>query len=138
MATLSLSGDRADPLLATKLFVPPARPQWVARPRLIERIRAGIASHHKLTLLSAPAGFGKTTLLGEWAHTCGLPCAWLSLDQDDNDLARFLAYLLAALQAALQTIEGHAGDVSGRARVILQSRSALSASPAGSEWAHSF
>ena len=52
----------------------------------------------KLTLISAAAGFGKTTLASEWAAACGLPAAWLSLDEGDNDPARFLAYLIAALQ----------------------------------------
>jgi len=84
------------PLLTTKLYVPPARSEWVPRPRLIERLDAGL--HRKLTLVSAPAGFGKTTLLSEWVAGCGWPIAWLSLDEGDNDPARFLAYLVAALQ----------------------------------------
>jgi LuxR family maltose regulon positive regulatory protein len=76
----------------------------VSRPRLIERLNAGL--HHKLTLISAPAGFGKTTLLSEWVAGDGHPVAWLSLDEGDNDPARFLAYLVAALQ----TIEGNVGQ----------------------------
>ncbi len=83
-------------LLKTKLFIPPTRPGHISRPRLIERLNAGL--HGKLTLLSAPAGFGKTTLLSEWAAHCRRPVAWLSLDEGDNDPARFLAYLVAALQ----------------------------------------
>jgi len=91
------------PLLTTKLHIPPIRPaaQRVPRPHLIERLNAGL--HRKLTLISASAGFGKTTLLSEWVHgrdeprACP-PFAWLSLDEGDNDLARFLAYLAAALQ----------------------------------------
>ena len=86
----------ATALLQTKLYVPPLRPKLVPRPRLIGRIGAGM--HRKLTLLSAPAGFGKTTLLGECAARCGRPVGWLSLDESDNDPARFLAYLIAALQ----------------------------------------
>ncbi|RKY23192.1 MAG: hypothetical protein DRP83_09620, partial [Planctomycetota bacterium] len=89
------------PLLTTKLYIPPPRPNLVPRPRLIERLNAGL--HRKLTLVSAPAGFGKTTLLSEWIHcrgavTAPLQVAWLSLDEGDNDPARFLAYLVAALQ----------------------------------------
>src|SRR5918998_4606872 len=84
------------PILATKLFVPPPRPGVVLRPRLIERLNEGL--HHRLTLVSAPAGFGKTTLLGEWVAGCGRPAAWLSLDESDNDPTRFLAYLVAALR----------------------------------------
>ncbi len=145
------------PILATKLYVPPPRPGAVLRPRLIERLDAGLAAGHKLTLVSAPAGFGKTTLISEWVAREGgatpplpagggtpplpagggtpplpaggatpplpaggatpplpagggtpplpaggatppLPVAWLSLDAGDNDLARFLTYLIAALQ----------------------------------------
>jgi LuxR family maltose regulon positive regulatory protein len=85
------------PLLQAKLYVPPARPEWVSRPRLVERLNAGL--DRKLTLISAPAGFGKTTLLSEWAAGCGQPVAWLSLDGGDNDPARFWAYFVAALQA---------------------------------------
>jgi LuxR family maltose regulon positive regulatory protein len=55
------------PLLTTKLHIPPVRPELVTRPRLLERLNAGL--HHKLTLISAPAGFGKTTLLSEWIHS---------------------------------------------------------------------
>ena len=92
------------PLLETKLYVPPLRPELVLRPRLVERLNAGL--HRKLTLLSAPAGFGKTTLLSEWIAGCERPVAWLSLDVGDNDLARFLAYLVGALQ----TVEGRVGQ----------------------------
>ena len=86
----------ATPILATKLFVPPHRPGVVRRPRLIERLHEGLRG--KLTLVSAPAGFGKTTLVGEWVAGCGLPAAWLSLDDGDNDPTRFLVHLIAALK----------------------------------------
>jgi LuxR family maltose regulon positive regulatory protein len=82
--------------LATKLYIPPPRPRVVLRPRLIERLNEGL--HRKLTLISAPAGFGKTTLLSEWLAGRERPAAWLSLDGGDNDPARFLAYLVAALR----------------------------------------
>jgi LuxR family maltose regulon positive regulatory protein len=83
-------------LLSTKLYIPPVRPELVSRPRLIERLNAGL--HRKLTLISAPAGFGKTTLLSEWAGGCGRPIAWVSLDRGDNDPTRFWTYFIAALQ----------------------------------------
>jgi LuxR family maltose regulon positive regulatory protein len=77
----------ATPLLTTKLYIPRARPELVPRPRLIERLNAEL--HRKLTLISAPAGFGKTTLLSEWVHcrdgvTPPLPVAWVPLDKGDN------------------------------------------------------
>jgi LuxR family maltose regulon positive regulatory protein len=84
------------PLLTTKLYISPVRPELVSRPRLIERLNQGMT--RKLTLISAPAGFGKTTLLSEWIAGCGRPVAWLSLDKEDNDPARFLAYIITALQ----------------------------------------
>jgi LuxR family maltose regulon positive regulatory protein len=90
-------------LLATKLFVPPSRPTLVPRLRLSARLNAGL--QRKLTLISAPAGFGKTTLLSAWVAGCDRPAAWLSLDEGDNDLTRFLIYLIAALQ----TIAPHLG-----------------------------
>jgi LuxR family maltose regulon positive regulatory protein len=92
------------PLLKTKLYIPPVRPELVPRPRLIERLNAGPRSGRKLTLVSAPAGFGKTTLLSEWIHrggavTAPLQVAWVSLDQGDNDPTRFWTHFVAALQA---------------------------------------
>jgi LuxR family maltose regulon positive regulatory protein len=86
------------PILATKLYIPPSRRSVVLRPRLVERLDDGLAAGHRLTLVSAPAGFGKTTLVGEWVAGCGRPVAWLSLDEGDGDPSRFLAYLIAALQ----------------------------------------
>jgi LuxR family transcriptional regulator, maltose regulon positive regulatory protein len=94
----------ATPILATKLYIPPPRPHVVPRPRLIERLNAGL--RHRLTLISAPAGFGKTTLLSEWLVGGHLPIAWLSLDEEENDQLRFLTYLVAALQ----TIAPHIGQ----------------------------
>lgn len=85
------------PILATKLSPPPPRPGLVARPRLIARLNAGLAQGGKVSLISAPAGFGKTTLAGEWVANDERPAAWLSLDPGDNDPARFLAYLVTAV-----------------------------------------
>jgi LuxR family transcriptional regulator, maltose regulon positive regulatory protein len=90
------------PILATKLYIPPPRPKLVLRPRLFERLNEGL--HRKLTLISAPAGFGKTTLVSEWVAACERPAAWLSLDDADRDLTRFLSYLVAALQMLVPTI----------------------------------
>ena len=86
------------PILATKLFIPPSRRSVVLRPRLVERLNEGLAAGNRLTLVSAPAGFGKTTLVGEWLAGCGRPAAWLSLDEADSDPSRFLTYFIAALQ----------------------------------------
>jgi LuxR family maltose regulon positive regulatory protein len=86
------------PILATKLYVPPSRQRVVVRPRLVQRLNEGLAAGNKLTLVSAPAGFGKTTLVSEWVAGCGRPAAWLSLDEGDSDPSRFLTYLIAALQ----------------------------------------
>jgi LuxR family maltose regulon positive regulatory protein len=81
-------------LLTTKLHVPPLRSELVPLSRLTRRLHEGLEG--KLTLVSAPAGYGKTTLVTHWLHNAGWPFAWLTLD--DNDPARFLAYLVAALQ----------------------------------------
>src|SRR3989304_6868847 len=97
------------PILATKLYIPPARPNAGLRPRLIEWLNEGLSSGRKLTLISASAGFGKTTLVSEWVASCErmepkVPVAWLSLDEGDNDLSRFLTYLVAALQTMAANI----------------------------------
>jgi ATP/maltotriose-dependent transcriptional regulator MalT len=90
------------PLLTTKLYIPPLRPNVVSRSRLIERLNEGL--HRKLTLISAPAGFGKTTLLSAWVEGIDRQVAWLSLDEGDSDPARFLTYLVAALQTIAPNI----------------------------------
>jgi LuxR family maltose regulon positive regulatory protein len=84
------------PVLATKLFPPTRRSELVARPRLADRLDSTLNRGHRLTLVSAPAGFGKTTLLSDWA-TSQERVGWLSLDEGDNALPRFLAHLWAAL-----------------------------------------
>jgi len=85
------------PLLQTKLYIPTVRRDFVARPRLIEKLNQGLQG--KLTLISAPAGFGKTTLISEWLGQREWPVVWLSLDENDNIPTRFLAYFIAALQS---------------------------------------
>jgi len=104
-----------DPLLRTKLCMPPVRSELVRRDRLLERLGAGLwrgdGFQRQLTLVSAQAGYGKTTLVAEWLSSLtpyppppmlgegdrGVGAAWLSLDEADNDPVRLLAYLLAAL-----------------------------------------
>ncbi len=99
------------PLLTTKLYTPPVRTRErvVSRPRLIRRLnegfREGAHFSRKLTPLSAPAGFGKTTLLSEWIANCGCPVAWLSLDEGDDDPARFMNYLIAALRKVDRAVQ---------------------------------
>ncbi len=84
------------PLLHTKLYAPLPHPNLVCRPRLIEKLNA--SSTNLLTLVSAPAGFGKTTLVSEWMAQANQEVAWLALEEDDNDVVRFLTYVLAALR----------------------------------------
>src|SRR5918911_3530036 len=112
------------PILTTKLYMPLPRPNAVLRSRLIARLNAGM--HRKLTLVAAPAGFGKTTLVSTWlaartedrgmrtetvssslgpqSSALSTRVAWLSLDEGDNDPTRFLTYLVAALQRVAPTI----------------------------------
>jgi len=90
------------PILATKLYISRPRPNVVSRPRLLERLNEGV--HGKLTLISAPAGFGKTTLVSEWVAGIEQPTAWLSLDEGENDPTRFITYLVAALQTLAPSI----------------------------------
>ena len=89
-------------LLQTKLFVPQLRPSLVPRPHLIEKLNRGL--HRKLTLISAPAGFGKTTLVTEWIAGEERPFAWISLDERDSELARFLTYFIAAVQTLVPSM----------------------------------
>ncbi len=104
------------PILATKLYIPPPRPEVVMRSRLLARLNEGL--HGKLTLVSAPAGFGKTTLISQWVAGCGRAVAWLSLDGGDydRDPTHFLHYVIAALQRVA------AGDIGkGVLAALLQS-----------------
>jgi LuxR family maltose regulon positive regulatory protein len=85
-------------LLATKLHRPPVPPKRVQRPHLIQRLNEGLEFDRQITLVSAPAGFGKTTCISEWVNTLDCPVTWLSLDPADDDPGRFFIYLVAALQ----------------------------------------
>jgi len=129
------------PLLQTKFYIPPPRPELVPRPHLIERLNEAPRLGRKLTLISAPAGFGKTTLVSSWIHDFrfwisdfGLDSleeesiqnpqskiqnrvAWLSLDEGDNDLARFLAYFVAALRTLV--LSGAEGIETGIGKGVL-------------------
>ena len=95
------------PLLTTKLYIPHARPRLVSRQRLIERLNAGSS---RLTLVSAPAGFGKTTIISEWVrqNQPTLPASWLSLEESENEPVRFWEYFIAALR----TVQAGVGETS--------------------------
>jgi LuxR family maltose regulon positive regulatory protein len=91
-------------VLTTKLFAPARREQAVVRLRLLEQLDTTLAPGHRLTLVSAPAGFGKTTVLSDWIAGLeegqpGTRAGWFSLDDGDNDLARFLTHLVASLNS---------------------------------------
>src|SRR5690349_19864806 len=90
------------PVLASKLYIPFPRTKVVFRPRLIERLNDGL--ERKLTLVSASAGFGKTTLVGQWAAGCDRAVAWLSLEERDNDTTRFFLHFFAALQSITESV----------------------------------
>lgn len=96
------------PILATKLYIPPPRTDTIPRASLIKKLDEdlchGPGFRRKLTLISAPAGFGKTTLISEWIAGCERPTTWLSLDEGDSDPARFLTYLVAALQTIVPQV----------------------------------
>lgn len=93
----------ATPVLATKFFVPTLRPGLVSRRRLLDQLNT--IDQFKLTLVSAPAGYGKTTLISNWLRETSLPAAWLSLDEGDNDPISFLQYFITALQGIIPSIE---------------------------------
>jgi LuxR family maltose regulon positive regulatory protein len=103
-------------ILQTKLYIPPERPNLISRPRLLAKLPAGGGSggpfSRRLTLISAPAGFGKSTLITNWIHQQERPhtaFGWLSLDENDNNLVGFLIYLVSAVQKALQGTEDSFG-----------------------------
>ena len=91
------------PILLSKLYVPKIRTELVTRPRLLDKLNEGLSG--KLTIVSSPAGFGKTTLLSQWVKSTTLPVGWVSLDEGDNDLTLFLAYLVAALQQVYDGVD---------------------------------
>jgi LuxR family transcriptional regulator, maltose regulon positive regulatory protein len=91
-------------LLSTKLYIPPARLNAIARPRLAEKLLSAVNQPGSFTLLAGPAGFGKTTLLSEFVALLNRPVAWLSLDEGDNDPIRFWTYLIAACKSILDSV----------------------------------
>ncbi|HWI55426.1 MAG TPA: LuxR C-terminal-related transcriptional regulator [Desulfobacteria bacterium] len=100
-----------NPILTTKLFMPTSRPDIVFRPLLIQKINQGLAQGCKLTLVSAPAGYGKTTLITEWLKTLDRGYAWLSMDAGDNNPQRFFTYLVAALQTIVKELGEEVGNL---------------------------
>ncbi len=108
-AGVAMSGQ--DVLLATKLHVPRPQPGFVPRRRLVEALGEGLARGR--VLVCAPAGFGKTALLADWARGGGRPVAWLGLDAGDSDPARFWRYAVAALDRARPGLAGRVGPLLG-------------------------
>jgi ATP/maltotriose-dependent transcriptional regulator MalT len=105
---------KAEQLLSTKFYIPPARPEFISRPRLLQQLNDGL--RRKLILISAPAGFGKTTLVSEWVDHLRLErsdndqrIAWLSLDENDNEPTRFLSYFIHSLKQVHKT-EANLGE----------------------------
>jgi LuxR family maltose regulon positive regulatory protein len=99
----SSTQEKRETLLSTKLFTPSIRPDHLSRSRLIAQINAGLEK--PLILISAPAGYGKTTLVCSWIYKTNTPNSWISLDEGDNDLIHFLQYLLTALQQVIPAIQ---------------------------------
>src|SRR5215472_6362606 len=108
-AGVAMSGQ--DVLLATKLHVPRPQPGFVPRQRLVEALGEGMARGR--VLVCAPAGFGKTAMLADWARRGGRPVAWLGLDAGDSDPARFWRYTVAALDRARPGLAGRVGPLLG-------------------------
>ncbi len=109
MGSAATDPVNASPVLATKFFIPRRRPGAIARQRLLKRLDNGLGS--KLILVSAPPGFGKTTLIAEWlaaSASAGRKAAWLSLDPNDNQPAAFWTYVVSALQSAEPAVGAHA------------------------------
>ena len=124
-------------LVTTKLYLPSPRRNAIPRPRLVERLNRALDLEHQLIVVSAPAGYGKTTLISEWVQSVAAmrrprhcPVAWLSLDRGDDDVVRFLSYLLAALE----TVDL---DVAGASKALQAPRSLADSSRSESEWIES-
>ena len=101
--------EQSKHLLLTKFYIPPVRSNQISRPRLIDLLNEGMDK--TLILVSAPAGYGKSTLVSRWLKETGIPSAWLSLDAGDNDPTRFLQYLLTAIQPVAPGIGGNLLDM---------------------------
>ena len=90
----------SDILLLTKVSLPILRNVVVPREKVLKQLREGVQDKHLLSLVSAPAGYGKTTTIRLWVEETGYPVAWVSLEKSDNDLKQFITYVLTALQQA--------------------------------------
>lgn len=110
LSKLCYNQTMADAILTTKLYAPPRQLAAIRRSRLTERLDEALHQHQRLTLVSAPAGYGKTTLVAEWTHATldrrepAARMAWLSLEDADNDAARFLTYWIASIRSIDETI----------------------------------
>ena len=102
----------AETLLSTKLHIPAARPDAVGRARLVAALDEGLRLGHRLTLVSAPPGFGKTVLIREWIEALARPTAWLTLDEGDNDAGRLVRYVIAALAQVSDCVQQAAAGLS--------------------------
>jgi LuxR family maltose regulon positive regulatory protein len=111
------------PVLTTKLYTPRLKDPHVSRPKLVAQLNNGLDTGHALSLIAAPAGSGKSTLLAEWIGSLRRPAVWLSLDANDNDLARFLTYVVAALRA---TTDRSDATIGAETLTLLQTRPELS------------
>jgi LuxR family maltose regulon positive regulatory protein len=105
------------PLLSTKLYAPPPRRELVPRRRLLRRLDEGLQPGIRLVLVSAPAGYGKTTLVSSWLREIGLDAAWLSLDEGNDNPVRFLQYFCAALQSIVSAAQVTSVAVQGTQRL---------------------
>lgn len=101
------------PILSTKLYSPQLRATTILRPALVDKLLAGIHENRKLTLVSAPAGYGKTTLIVELLQALKETSVWISLDDSDNDLIQFLSYVIVGLQRSGITIDPHTEGLVG-------------------------
>ena len=126
---------QTDHLLSTKIQVPPLPPRTIHRARLLDAMDRDLQPNLRLTLISAPAGYGKTTLLSTWIQDRGFPAAWLSIDESDNDPIRFLSYMLAALQKANpdldlpSTTEGQYSEAEVQERILIPLINQMGESP---------
>jgi hypothetical protein len=112
--------ELSDALFQTKLYLPRSGRDIIPRPHLLERLSAGLGGI--VTLVSAPAGFGKTTLLAEWVRTLDRPSAWLSLDEEDNDLLLFVHSLAAALRGVFPDAFQWLPERAAQSRLTLYTR----------------
>src|SRR5512147_782156 len=107
-----------DPLLMTKVSLPKLRHILVPRKKVLRQLSDGVRDGHLLTLVSAPAGYGKTTTIRMWVEDAGHPTAWVTIDESDNDLQQFLVYVLSAMETAGEFLSQAALEVVNNTREI--------------------